>query len=86
MGFREPTLGFDIPQASEVRYSPGSKIQGVSSKKGLGYSSHLEGRGDREQLLPRCSGTQIGEWKRFRVEEAPGMRTLEKISGTHNLQ
>lgn len=42
MGFREPTLGSDAPQASEVGYSPGSRMQGVSSKKGLGYRSHLE--------------------------------------------
>lgn len=48
MGFSEPTLGPDVPQASNVGYSPGSRIQGVSSKNGLGYSSHL-GR-NREAL------------------------------------
>lgn len=44
MGFREPTLEFDVLQASGVGYSPGSRMEGVSSKKGFGYSSHL-GRG-----------------------------------------
>lgn len=69
MGFKEPTLGSDAPQASEVGYSPGSRMQGVSSKKGLGYSSHLEGGEGERQLYTRYPGTQIGGWGRFRGEK-----------------
>lgn len=64
MGFKEPTLGSDAPQASEVGYSPGSRMQGVSSKKGLGYSSHLEGGGGREAAvyqIPRDTDWWMGK-------------------------
>lgn len=60
-GFKEPTLGSDVPQSLEVGYSPGSRMQGVPSKKGLGYSSHL---GETERWLnPRYPGTQAGGWE-----------------------
>lgn len=59
MGFKEPTLGSDAPQASEVGYSPGSRMQGVSSKKGLGYSSHLAGGRERGSCIPDTQGHRL---------------------------
>lgn len=56
MGFSEPTLWLEASQASKVGYSPGSRIQGVPSKQGLGYSSHL--REGRETIIPQmCKDT-----------------------------
>lgn len=61
MGFSEPTLKSDVPQASKVGYSPGSRIWGVSSKNGLGYSSHLGG-GTEEKPLNLGHRHGMVEW------------------------
>lgn len=58
MGFKEPTLRSDVPQASKVGYSPGSRMQGESSKEGLGYSSHL-GRRQRGSSTPDTQGHSL---------------------------
>lgn len=89
MGFREPTLGSDVPQASEVGYSPGSRIQGMSSKKGLGYSSHLGG--GRGHCIPDAQGHRlVGEGEGLEERrrfggEMPIKGTLEDISHHRNL-
>lgn len=76
MGFREPMLGSEVPQDSEVGYSPGSRMQGVSSKEGLGYSSHL-GRGRGAAVPPDTQGLGIGRFRGEKVlEERPPSRGL----------